>query len=122
MDKLEQYRQAIANILTAYYQMTANQIRANNTVEASVSEATDRLAFDKRRDEYMWFRFGWDGKKLVQQIVVYISIKNGKVWVEADVTNLGVVDDLLAAGIPQKDIVLGFHPPSKRALTEFATV
>jgi hypothetical protein len=36
MDKLEQYRQAIANILTAYYQMAANQIRINNTVEITV--------------------------------------------------------------------------------------
>ncbi len=30
-------------------------------------------------------------------------------------------DDLLAAEIPKSDIVLGFHHPSKRALTEFAT-
>ncbi|MBW4442091.1 MAG: XisI protein [Plectolyngbya sp. WJT66-NPBG17] len=30
------------------------------------------------------------------------------------------MDDLLAAGIPETDIVLGFHPPSKRALTEFS--
>ncbi len=37
-------------------------------------------------------------------------------------TNLCVVDDLLAAGISKGDIVLGFHHPSKRPLTEFATV
>ncbi|MHC5722062.1 MAG: element excision factor XisI family protein [Nostoc sp.] len=48
-------------------------------------------------------------------------MKNGKVWVEEDATNLCVVDDLLSAGIPQADIVLGFHHPSKRGLTEFAT-
>ena len=54
--------------------------------------------------------------------IVYLCIKNGKVWVEEDVTNLCVVDDLLSAGIPKNNIVLGFHHPSKRALTEFATV
>ena len=50
-----------------------------------------------------------------------LCIKNDKVWVEEDATNLCIVDDLLSAGIPQTDIVLGFHPPSKRILTEFAT-
>ncbi|WP_347566109.1 element excision factor XisI family protein [Scytonema sp. UIC 10036] len=33
----------------------------------------------------------------------------------------GIWDDLLSARIPQSDIVLGFHHPSKGSLTEFAT-
>lgn len=32
-------------------------------------------------------------------------------------TDLVIVDDLLAAGIPKSDIILGFHHPSKRAFT-----
>ena len=39
---------------------------------------------------------------------------------EEDSTDLVIVDDLLAAGIPEMDIILGFYHPSKRALTEFA--
>ncbi len=54
-------------------------------------------------------------------ITMYLRIKNGKIWVEEDWTDLGVVDDLLAAEIPQSDIVLEFHHPSKRPFTEFAT-
>jgi len=53
---------------------------------------------------------------------MYLRIKDGKIWVEEDWTDLCVVDDLLAAGISKSDIVLGFHHPSKRPLTEFATV
>lgn len=79
------------------------------------------MAFDETRDQYIWFRFGWDDKKQIQYIIIYLCIKNGKIWVEEDATNLCVVDDLLSAGIPQADIVLGFHHPSKRGLTEFAT-
>lgn len=116
MDKLEKYREAIQKILTEYYEMTKNQDRENREIEAS-----DRLAFDEARDQYLWFRFGWDDKKLVQHIIMYLCIKNGKIWVEEDATNLCVVDDLLSAGIPQSDIVLGFHHPNKRGLTEFAT-
>ncbi|GAC1484331.1 MAG: hypothetical protein NVS2B14_21930 [Chamaesiphon sp.] len=116
MDKLEQYRNVIKKILSQYYKMTVSQ-----SLVPDDSEVTDRLALDEQQDQYLWFRFGWDGKNLVEHIIIYISIKNGKAWVESDTTNLCVVDDLLSAGIPQTDIVLGFHHPSKRAFTEFAT-
>jgi hypothetical protein len=116
MDKLEKYRSIIKKILTEYYEMTKVEI-----TEAR-AEASDRLALDEERDQYLWFRFGWDNKKQIQHIIIYLCIKNGKIWVEEDATNLCVVDDLLSAGIPQSDIVLGFHHPSKRGFTEFATV
>ena len=116
MDKLEQYRHAIKKILTEYYEMSNSQDLKNGEIESS-----ERLAFDEKRDQYIWFRFGWDDKKHIQYIIIYLCIKNDKVWVEEDATNLCIVDDLLSAGIPQTDIVLGFHPPSKRILTEFAT-
>ncbi|NES99529.1 MAG: XisI protein [Sphaerospermopsis sp. SIO1G1] len=115
MDKLEKYRHIIKKILTEYYQMS-NPPRSQNP-ETEVSE---RLAFDEKREQYLWFKFGWDENKFIQHIIIYVCIKNGKVWVEEDATNLCVVDDLLLAGIPQSDIVLGFHHPSKRSFTEFA--
>lgn len=52
--------------------------------------------------------------------MVYLRIREGKIWVEEDWTKQGVVNDLLAAGVPHEDIVLGFQHPSKRPLTEFA--
>ena len=103
MDKLEKYRNVIKKILTEYYETTNTQVVKDAGVEVS-----DRLAFDETRDQYLWFRFGWDDKKQIQYIIIYLCIKNGKVWVEEDATNLCVVDDLLSAGIPQADIVLGF--------------
>ncbi|AFY89307.1 MAG: hypothetical protein CLLPBCKN_000389 [Chroococcidiopsis cubana SAG 39.79] len=115
MNELEKYRSAIKVILTEYYEIANIQVTENREVEAS-----DRLAFDETRDQYLWFRFGWEGKKQIKYIIMYLCIKNGKIWVETDATNFCVVDDLLSAGIPQSDIVLGFHHPSKRELTEFA--
>lgn len=117
MDKLEKYRRFITLTLENYYQISVSQ--SNGKLEQEVS---DRLAFDNARDQYLWFRFGWSGDKFVQHVVVYICIKSDKVWVEQDATDLCIVDDLLAAGIAKTDIVLGFHHPSKRGLTEFACV
>jgi XisI protein len=110
MDTLENYRNTIKTLLTGYSKMTATKAGAD-----------DRLAFDELRDQYLWFRSGWDDKKRVCHIILYLCIQDGKVWVEEDLTDLCVVDDLLAAGVSQADIVLGFHHPSKRSLTEFAS-
>lgn len=111
MDKLTQYRALIQKLLTDYRQLG----------QSEPEEDTDRLAFDPERDQYLWFQSGWRGKERVRHITMYLRIVNGKIWVEEDMTNLCVVDDLLAAGVPKQDIVLGFQHPSKRPLTEFAT-
>jgi hypothetical protein len=71
MDKLEQYRNAIKKILTEYYEMSNSQDLKNGEIESS-----ERLAFDEKRDQYIWFRFGWDDKKHIQHIIIYLCIKN----------------------------------------------
>lgn len=115
MDTLDYYRSIIKKIMTRYYEMSSR-----DSANSSNSEIINRLALDEERDQYLWFRSGWEGKNRVNHITMYLRIKDGKIWVEEDWTDLCIVDDLLAAGIPKSDIVLGFHHPSKRALTEFA--
>ncbi|NET10690.1 MAG: XisI protein [Symploca sp. SIO2B6] len=111
------YRKIIQSVLSNYYQISLSQNHPQQS-----SEVSDRLAFDNGRDQYLWFRFGWSGDKLVQHIIIYICMKHDKVWVEQDATDLCIVDKLVSAGIPSEDIVLGFHHPSKRVLTDFAHV
>lgn len=115
MDTLKHYRNVIKKLLMHYYDLSTAADRASHRA------SFDRLAFDVERDQYLWFCSGWEGKKRVQHITMYLQIKGQKIWVEEDNTDLGLVDDLLEQGIPKTDIVLGFHHPSKRELTEFAT-
>jgi hypothetical protein len=42
------------------------------------------------------------------------------VWIQYDGTNRPVADELIEAGIPKEDIVLGFQPAEVRPLTGFA--
>jgi|GEM_PF-3565576 len=53
MDKLEKYRSLSKKILTEYYEMANTQF-----ISIREFEASDRLAFDEQRDQYLWFRFG----------------------------------------------------------------
>jgi hypothetical protein len=63
---------------------------------------------------------GWRGEKRVRQAILYMRLRNGKIWIEEDWTEDGVVLDLQEAGIPKEDIVLAFNPPEVRHLTEYA--
>ncbi|MBN4002254.1 MAG: XisI protein [Nostoc sp. LPT] len=71
--------------------------------------------------QYLWFQIGWQKNRRIKGITVHIRIKNNKIWIEEDWTEEGIATELLNVGVPQSDIVLAFHPPSDRALTEFAT-
>jgi hypothetical protein len=101
--------------LTEYYELGVKEGMALDELETD-----SRLAFDEKRDQYLWFRSGWEEKKLIYYITMYLRIKDGQIWVEEDWTDFCVVDDLLAAGIPKRDIVLEFHNPYKRKFMEFA--
>ncbi|MFM7448830.1 MAG: XisI protein [Leptolyngbyaceae cyanobacterium] len=116
MDSLTHHRQTIQNLLKHYYSLAQQQPHSDHTTP----DITEHLILDPERDQYLWLRCGWDDKKRVQHIILYLRIENGKIWVETDNTDLKIVDDLIAAKIPPQDIVLGFHHPSKRPLTEFA--
>ena len=75
---------------------------------------------DDVKGQYLLLDIGWrDGKRAFNPII-YVRIKNDKIWLEEDWTEDGITDDLLRAGVPKEDIVLAFHSPEKRLYTDFA--
>lgn len=111
MDRLDNYRKIIKEVLTRYYELDLEQ--PSPGVEPV-------LAFDEGRDHYFWAQVGWDQTGRSCGNTVYIRLKDGKIWIEEDLTEDGITQDLLQSGIPHRDIVLGFQHPRDRALTEFA--
>jgi hypothetical protein len=51
---------------------------------------------------------------------LHLDIKDGKIWIQHDGTEIGIANQLVALGVPKSDIVLAFHSPFKRQFTEFA--
>jgi hypothetical protein len=68
----------------------------------------------------MWLLIGWEGKKKIRNIQVHIRLKNDKIWIEEDCIEEGIANKLLREGVSKEDIVLAFHDPETRKLTEFA--
>ena len=108
MDKLDRYREIVQAVIQEYasYKPSHGQIETEAIV-------------DREHDHYEVMHVGWDGDRRVHGSVVHIDIIDGKVWLQYDGTTRPVADELIAAGIPQGDIVLAFHPERVRPLTGF---
>jgi hypothetical protein len=52
--------------------------------------------------------------------VLHLDIKNGKIWIQQNGTEIGIADELVKLGVPKEDIVLAFHEPLMRQYTGFA--
>ena len=109
--KIERYRQILMNILATY---------ANARPLNASAEKETLLVCDEKHDHYFLHRIGLEGVKRVWNTTLYVRIRNGKFYIEIDWTEAGIATELLAAGVPNADIVLAFHHPSIRPYTEFA--
>lgn len=47
-------------------------------------------------------------------MIIHVDIKDDKISIQRDGTEIGIANELMATGVPKEDIVLGFHAPYKR--------
>jgi streptomycin 6-kinase len=85
-----------------------------------VVQLTCKTVFDEAADIYLAIVEGWDDVRRLHGCLVHVEIKDGKIWIQLDGTEYGIAGELLAAGIPQDRIVLGFKSPRSRQYTGFA--
>ncbi|MBE9251275.1 XisI protein [Dolichospermum sp. LEGE 00240] len=111
MDKLVNYRETIKKLLTEYDNL-ANR--------SSKKKYETCLIFDETHDHYLWMSVDWVNQKRINNTHVHIRIKNEKIYIEEDWTEEGIATELLREGVPKENIVLAFHDPETRKLTEFA--
>ncbi|MCL1467266.1 MULTISPECIES: XisI protein [Argonema] len=108
MAKLEQYRQYIQKLLSEY----GNYQHCGANVEV-------QLIFDTERDHYQILDIGWDGYDRIYNCVMHLDIKNEKIWIQRNATDIQIAQELVAMGVSKEDIILGLQPPYKRQYTEY---
>ncbi len=108
MDKVEQYRQFVQQILTEHAEIAT-------TTDTVKSE----LIFDKEHDHYQLAYVGWQGDKRVFGPVLHFDIENGKIWIQYNGTEESIAERLIEMGVPATDIVLGFHSSFKRQFSRY---
>jgi XisI protein len=107
---VEQYREWIQQLLSA---------RAARGVAQPDIET--QAILDTERDHYLLLHTGWRENRRTHGCSLHLDIKDGKIWIQHDGTEIGIATQLLELGVPPNDIVLAFHSPNMRKFTEFAT-
>jgi hypothetical protein len=102
------------------YSEIVQKILARHVKNCSNRQTEIQLLFDTERDRYQVMNVGWQELTRVFGCIIYIEIKQSKIWIERDGTEIGVANELVEAGIPKEDIILAFKAPYKRKFTDFA--
>jgi hypothetical protein len=50
---------------------------------------------------------------------MHLDIKDGKIWIQRNMTEMDIAAELVEKGVAREDIVLGLHPPYKRPYTGY---
>lgn len=109
MDRVNEYGQLIQNILDRYARITCSDGQFQSYAIA-----------DAEKNHFMLIVVGWDGKRRVHGCITHVQIIDGKIWIQRDGIEDGITEELVEAGVPKSDIVLGFHPPDVRPHTGYA--
>ena len=109
MDTITKYGELIEKILTEYA-----------SIPYAYGELKSKVIVSGDRRDYLLITSGFEEDVRVHGCVVHLEIMDDKIWIQRDGTEDGIANELVAAGIPKEDIVLGFHPPELRQYTEFS--
>lgn len=109
MDSLVQYREIIQEKLKEYTE-----------IPYAYGDLQCRLIISEDRNNFLLITLGWEDDVQVHGCLVHIEVIGDKIWIHRDGLEDGIANELVKAGIPKNQIVLGFHPPNIRPHTEFA--
>ena len=109
MDRLAHYRESIKAFLRKYAESTTNN-----------SEIEVELIFDTENDHYLLFDIGWQKSHRVHDCIFHFDIKDSKIWLQENNTDIEIDEELEEMGIAKDEIIVGFHHPSMRKYSDYA--
>jgi XisI protein len=114
MEKLTKYRQIVRELLTSH---TASGESSNGNLTETDVEC--QLIFDLEHDHYQILDVGWQDLRRVYACFIHLDIKDDKIWIQHNMTEADLGQELVERGVPASDIILGLHPPYKRPYTKY---
>ncbi len=109
MDKLNSYRDKV-KVLLAKYALH----------KPSYGNIDVEQIFDIERDHYQIISIGWNNQERIYSPIMHLDIKNEKICIQENTTEVDIASELIEMGVPKSDIIIGFHTPKMRQLTGFA--
>jgi hypothetical protein len=109
LEKTQNYRTIIKEILSQYA-----------TYQPSNGEIEMETLFDTEQNRYQLLAIGWNQDKRIYGCSMHLDIKAGKIWIQANNTEVDIAEALVAQGVPKEDIVIGLQPAYLRQYTGYA--
>ena len=105
-----------------YSQLVQELVKEHYSYHVQDETTKAQLIIDAERHHYQILHVGWEenGTRRVYGCTMHIDIKEDKIWIQRDMTEIGVANELVAAGVPKDDIVLAYRAPHNRKFTGFA--
>lgn len=113
MATLEHLRSAVIQVLEELYHY--NTYRQEKDIFSE-------MILDKERDHYLLLDVGWKGKQYIYDPFIHIDIKDGKIWLQRNFTDVDLGEKLTAMGVKKEDIILGLHSPFMRQFSDYGAV
>ncbi|MEM6320215.1 MAG: element excision factor XisI family protein [Bacteroidota bacterium] len=110
MDTLKNYQQLLSKFFKERLDIQNSQ----------ASGLKGHLTINESKTDFLLLKMGWVNQLFVHAIVFHVEIKNGKVWIYEDKTDIDVPQILVDSGVNKKDIVLGYLSPKLRSFSEYA--
>jgi hypothetical protein len=107
--------------LATYRQHIQSLLKARAAIKSTNPAIETELIFDTERDHYQIVHTGWrDSTTCLYGCAVHVDIKDGKIWVQHDGSEVAIAEQLAELGVPKQDIVLAYQAPHVRQYTDFA--
>ena len=101
MDKTTKYQTAIVELFQKY-----------ETLWRDAWGLENRIIADTGRNNFVMLSFGWQNAETYTHLLCFhIEIKDDKVWIHENNTDVMIAVDLIEKGVSPEDIVLGFVEP-----------
>lgn len=107
MDKLTQYRQAIKTL-----------IERHAALKPRGEQIERQTLFDTEHDHYQLLNVGWNKTRRIYHCVMHFDVKDDKVWIQHNSTEIELDEELIELGVAREDIVVGFIPAYWREETQ----
>ena len=105
--------------LNFYQNCVRELVKRHSESEVTESAIQSQVLIDTENDHYQVLDIGWEGMKRVYHCFIHLDIQDGKIWIQRNMTEADLAQELLEMGVPKDDIIIGLHPPYKRPHTGY---
>ncbi len=106
--------------IAKYHQIILDFLNEQASFRKAASSSEIQLIIDEPNKHYQLLRMGWKNGKFTHLCLFHFDIKEGKIWIQQNRTDIEVAETFILNGVAPNDIILGFLPSELRNYAAYA--